>query len=279
MPTEYRTKQNRLGMQRPAAYPVGNLDYLVSEHLAETAPQAKALAARAVLASASAVASAAITTPTRKEKYIPRHSKWNANQGQTPRCVGYSITKAALAQRLIRQARDGSLTLTVRDGTVRTYENPDALADAVYERARTFDQANGNNFDEGATMWAGGMAARELGICREFRWGQDVADLINALLNGYVPIAGTDWRAAMSEPVALRIGSERIAVFQVYGDVEGGHAYAIPGADIDDGWGRIDQTWGEESYGVDGYARVPLRQLNQLLASGGELLILVGDPA
>jgi hypothetical protein len=281
MPREYRTTQSRLGMQHPLEYPVANLEYLISERFKDTAAAAKKLAAYATraagLTSAAASAVRSAMSSDAKQVYLQRWYGWNENQGPTPRCTGWATVVSWLHRRRREIAADGSVTITNRAGTPVTYPSLDALANAVYETARGFDQSQGWHYDEGATMWGSAMAARELGLCTGFRWGESIADGINAQLNGHAPCLGIDWTDGMEDPAIVHVGGERIAIIRDNGAVIGGHDICWTGTDIDDGFMRLNQTWDRKQYGVEGLARMPVRDGARRLASGGELLIFTDD--
>lgn len=269
MPSVLRTAPD-LGLQ--TTFDVRNLDYLIADKLADATREAERAAmsvTRGAFARVNETAfERALQALTWKRHW--RHP-WDGNQGQTPRCTGFSGIKAWLAGPVTHTEEDiraralswgiaGAKTLPL--GTVL-----DAMADVLYRRAQSIDRREGRYYSEGATMLAEAKAMQELGLIEAYWWGYTIAEYVAAMREGPV-LLGIDWYEGMDNP------DRKHGVIRRVGAIRGGHAIVSPYVDFDDGFGGVDQTWGRGSWGVNGQAKMPLEDLEQLIAAGGELLFI-----
>lgn len=240
-----------------------NLDYLIEDRLdADVQRQARnaALLTQRVgsmeLAAANdrplGAAAREASEQLRSWKVHWRH-EWIGDQGNTPRCTGFSGTKLWTA---------GPVTHPDRARGV----NLDLLANDLYYDAQAVDRREGRIYSEGATMLALAKAMQARGWISAYYWGYSLAAFVEAVRRGPV-LLGIDWLEGMDEP------DPKHGVIRAIGGNRGGHAILADYADFANGMVGLDNTWGR-GWGRGGKAYLPFEDLERLLAQQGEILVV-----
>jgi hypothetical protein len=185
------------------------------------------------------------TAPLRTSKYY--WSGWFGDQGQTSACVGYSWT--------------GWLTA---GPTTQVTKNWDTYARSTYKTAQTLDEWEGEAYD-GTSVRAGAKALQADGYITEYRWAWTIDEVVRAILDLGPVVVGTVWTEAMFYPLAS-------GQIKPDGEILGGHAYLLDGANLDRGTVRIKNSWSKE-WGNSGRAWITIPHLSHLLDMEGEAAV------
>lgn len=184
------------------------------------------------------------------------------DQGSEGACVGFSIAHELAARPVVVSADE-------------------ALALRLYRRAQQLDPWPGEAYS-GTSVLAGMQAAQELGHFDEYRWAFGVDDAVLAIGYRGPVVFGIPWYSGMYDAPN--------GVVRVSGELVGGHAIVGLGVTVRDSAGRrpsslaaVDRdrstvlllnSWGRD-YGVNGRARITLRDLDLLLQTRGECVVPV----
>ncbi len=170
------------------------------------------------------------------------------DQGQTPRCVGFSLAQELSAD---------PVSVACSDWT-----GPN-----IYALAQKLDEWPGEGYD-GTSLLAGLKALQQYGYVGEYRWAATVEDVLNSLSQiGPVIMAGP-WLSGMFTPDS-----------QGYVNVTGtsgsiGHCYLLGAVDAAQGDTTLRQTWGP-NWSVLGWdAKLRAESIRQLLAMGTQAAII-----
>jgi hypothetical protein len=170
---------------------------------------------------------------------------WWGDQGFTSECVIYSWLHAL---------HDSPVT---RPGMPKPLANPTAL----YREGQTFDGTPHWDVDSGLTMDAGAKVMRSHGYIREYRWADDLDDVLDALTGlGQVTI-GCWWRAGMDAPNAK-------GVVAYTGRPRGGHQFVANGFNKKHRLVRCKNSWGR-AWGKNGSFWLPFDAVTALLNDDG----------
>jgi len=183
------------------------------------------------------------------------------DQGQEGTCVGHGVVGEYLAS-------------PVR-GRVANAEAGHQLAVAVFDRCAQIDEFEGVSRENGTSVRAGMLVARERGWISGFNWAFNLSELRAALQTGPVVI-GVEWRSGMYD-------TDSYGGVNVAGDVVGGHCLVITGYSPNyRGAGpfyRWRNSW-SKSYGANGNGYITPADLDSILfQSGGEAAVPVGRKA
>lgn len=188
------------------------------------------------------------------------------DQGQTPRCTGYSTATLAIAG-------------PVKQKVLADYEHANAFADAVYHRAQVNDNKDyGWPVDEnnGATIRSTMKAGVEIGLYGSYLWGFTVDEIVEFLLHHGPVELGIVWDDQMSTPDER--GWIHVDTKEKLALVDDGHAISAVGVDrrvraYDGTKGGVvlAQTWGR-GWGIKGggTAWLSFADLAKLMLVGGE---------
>lgn len=179
----------------------------------------------------------------------PRSKIWNIrqrlNQGQLPRCVGYSIA--------------------MEIGMQPYYHNvTDYLADILYLEGQKIDYWPGEGYD-GTSVLAGMITAKKLGFFHEFRWAlppNPLEDMILTVGNKGPVVCGTNWYQGMFTPDAS-------GFVHPTGAIVGGHAYVISQVNIGQGYFYSPNSWGDAGF------KITFADMDKLIHENGEVCIPV----
>lgn len=163
------------------------------------------------------------------------------NQGQTPRCVGYSGK-----QFLLTRPTDKGLTGT-------------PSADDLYALAQKNDEFPGENYD-GTTARGLCKGLQSLGIITEYRWAANVNEIITYLLTRGPVLIGSDWLEGMDNP-------DSNGMLTVTGKPRGGHEYLAIGAVPTIDAIMFCNSWGP-TWGWGGYFFMKRMDLQHLVFNG-----------
>lgn len=182
------------------------------------------------------------------------------DQGQTPRCVGYSA-----AQEL------ASYPVAVKATA--------ALADEIYSTAQDLDEWPGSDY-EGTSVLAGAKALAQLGYIDAYHWAESIDDVAAAVAHAGPVVVGLPWLDSMFDP-------RPSGLLDVSGSVAGGHAIEVRGiltkprlAGEPSTIGpvfRLAQSWGA-GWGAGGDCYMRADGLERLVFGGdGEAVAYVGE--
>lgn len=182
----------------------------------------------------------------------PRSYTWSCavhlDQGQLGSCVGHGFTHLEIARPKPHKG------LTEDD------------AKALYYRAQQLDEYPGEQY-EGTSVNAGGLASREKGWLKEFRWATSVDDIVSAVGYHGPVVMGTNWYTGMMDTDAK-------GFVHPTGANEGGHCWLVKGVSVKGKYFRAHQSWGT-SWGLDGDFLISWDDLGILLADQGEAVVSV----
>lgn len=184
------------------------------------------------------------TLPARASARRSRYwsSSWLGDQKETPHCVGF-----AWAHWLSCVPNAAYL-----DGH------------GIYNLCLFYDEWEGEE-DEGTSVRAGAIVAKNVGLLSEYRWAKSKDALISTVLDLGPVVAGTMWYSRMSEP-------DRSNIINVGGAAVGGHAYLVDGLNLDTGLARIKCAWydGTRPWGSAGRVQLSIDDLWRLIKADGE---------
>lgn len=183
---------------------------------------------------------------------VPRSYTWSCpivlDQGSTPACTGFSVTQEAAA----RPVKVPNLT--------------NAIAQAVYRRAKQLDEWPGENYD-GSSVLGAMKAGTERKWYKEYRWAFSIDDLVLAVGYKGPAVLGIEWYEGMSDPDAK-------GIIRPTGGLQGGHAILCNGYNIKTQLFRLHNSWGP-SWGKNGECFISKADLATLLKREGEACIPV----
>lgn len=163
------------------------------------------------------------------------------DQGSTPQCVGYSSY--------------GFLTASpIRN---RPPFNPETL----YREAQDNDEWPGNDYD-GSSVRGAMKALQKRGLVSNYNWAPGCEAVIDHILAVGPVVMGTDWHDDMFTP-------DKKGFIHLGGQVAGGHAYLLIGADRDKKAVRILNSWGR-GWSDNGRAWLSFDDLDKLIQANGE---------
>lgn len=178
--------------------------------------------------------------PTKKSERVSRY--WNdkrivADQKMTPHCVGFAWCHWLASYPLFQ------------------FVDPDGL----YAGCKLIDDAPD---EDGTYVLAGARILKRLGFIEQYRWAKTLKSLVYTVLELGPVVVGTDWYEGMEEGPTL----------QVHGEILGGHAYLIVGANQKRQRFKIKNSWGR-SWGDDGHAWISFDDMETLLKAEGEVCL------
>lgn len=170
------------------------------------------------------------------------------DQGQTPRCVGFSLAQELSAEPVVIACSD--------------WTGPN-----IYNLAQKLDEWPGEGYD-GTSLLAGLKALKQWGYIGEYRWASSVEDVLNSLSQlGPVVMAGP-WLSGMFTPDAQGY----VNLTGTAGNI--GHCYMLGAVDAATSDTTLRQTWGP-SWSVLGWdAKLRAESIRQLLAMGTQAAII-----
>lgn len=176
---------------------------------------------------------------------------WWGNQGSTSQCVAYSW---------MHWLEDGPV---IQD-SIFGREKPLFQPIEFYHTCQLVDQWPGENYN-GTSVRAGAKVLCDLGVINEYRWAFNIDEIINTLLTFGPMVVGTKWYKDMQFP-------DKTGKVSVKGRSVGGHAYLLNGVDVNKGYIRIKNSWGNQ-WGDNGYGYITIDDFEKVFEDGGEACI------
>lgn len=162
-------------------------------------------------------------------------SRWlSADQKATPHCVGFAWSHW-LACAPLRQFVDPH---------------------GIYAGCKLID---GIPNEDGTYVRAGAKILKAAGFIKEYRWCSTLKPLVTTVLERGPVVVGTDWYSGM----------EAGGLVTLDGDVLGGHAWLIVGANRKTRRFKAKNSWGV-GWSDDGYFEISFDDMETLLRDGGE---------
>lgn len=203
--------------------------------------------------------------------------KLSLDQGQTPRCVGFSWTTLLVAGPVHQP------------GMIPDRDHAQRFADDLYMKCLDVDEFEGNDPCCGTSVRAAAKVLKSGGAIGAYLWAEAVADAVHFVLNHGPVVFGTVWPDSMMD-------TDKSGVLWVAPDstMSGphaqGHAYCALGVSTtrsfrnpytgerSSGGFKICQTWGDEKHGPgpwgltgDGFAWLPFAEADKLFLAQGEI--------
>jgi hypothetical protein len=166
-------------------------------------------------------------------------SRWCADQGNHPHCVGYAWAHWLLCV------------------PIRQWLDPAGL----YRLSQFLDEWPGEDYD-GTSVRAGAKVLHQLGFLSRYEWAWDVDTVAQTLLTQGPVVVGTAWTEGMTTP-------DDHGFIRLTGALQGHHAWLLSGVDTRQGIARAKNSWGT-SWGDSGRAWITLSDLDALLKDQGE---------
>lgn len=176
------------------------------------------------------------------------------DQGQTPRCVGFSLAQELSSEPVVIVCSDWT-------------------APNIYNLAQKLDEWPGEGYD-GTSLLGGLKALVQYGAVTEYRWAANAEDVWMSLSQlGPVVMAGP-WLSGMFTPDA----EGRVHVTGSSGNI--GHCYLLGEIDVAKSRAYIEQTWGPHWSVLGWRGWLDLEDVNKLLGMGTQAAIITGraDP-
>lgn len=186
-----------------------------------------------------------------REKYWWADGWWG-NQGSTTMCVAYSW---------LHYLEDGPV---IQDAGDTTRVKPLIPPAKLYKESQLRDPWAGEQY-AGTTVRAAAKILKDLGLIKEYRWADNITDVVNTLLTIGPMVVGTKWSGNMSKP-------DTRGIIKLGGQDMGGHAYLLDGVNLDKKVIRIKNSWGRE-WGREGFAFISIEDMAKLLSDGGEACV------
>lgn len=176
------------------------------------------------------------------------------DQGREGHCVGFGVS--------------GELGATPEPRAV-----DDEFAHAMFYAAQAVDRRSGRWYQDGATLLAGCVAAKEAGLISRFEWAFTYQQYLYGLMRRRPALHGVSWLRGMFSP-------DSRGLLSISGDVLGGHAiYSVayfPAHRSPFGFNTVEivQSWGTD-HGDQGRVFVRAEPWWELLRDGGETAFLI----
>jgi hypothetical protein len=172
---------------------------------------------------------------------------WKGNQKKTPQCVGYAWAH------------------WLEDGPI-THKGPAPIIKprVIYTEAQKVDEWPGNAY-AGTSVRAGAKVLKERGFILEYRWANELLDVVNVILTQGPIVVGTNWYENMSYP-------DKNHLVTATGCYLGGHAYVLNGVSLSKQRFRLKNSWGS-TWGNRGSAYISFNDFEMLLRDRGEACI------
>lgn len=166
-------------------------------------------------------------------------SRWYADQGNTPHCVGYAAAR------------------WLECDPVRQYLDPDG----VYAMAQHVDEWEGTDYD-GTSVRGAMKVLATLGFISEYLWAWSVDQILGHVLEVGPVVIGVNWYRGMSYP-------DDYGVIVPSGPIDGGHAILVDEVNVPRELVGLNNTWGPD-WGLDGRCYLHFDHLARLLREDGE---------
>jgi len=192
--------------------------------------------------------------PRKKPRNRKSYRYWHANgwwgdQKLSPYCVGFAWA---------HWLEDGPVT--------HRGKPPIEKPISIYNDAQMVDEWEGEDY-EGTSVRAGAKVLKKRGYIEQYRWANDIDDVIYTLLYRGPMVVGTWWYEHMSHPDAQTI-------MDVSGFNMGGHAYLLNGINTKTDLLRVKNSWGRD-WGNAGHAYIAIDDFAELLADEGEACLAI----
>lgn len=190
----------------------------------------------------------------RELEELPRRKIWYSpgvwDQGGTSQCVSYSTNKWLWGGPVVNRRAPWSL-------------------EQFYLDCQRNDEWPGEDYD-GTSVRAAFKLLKDRGYVSEYRWAFDHPTVLKHVLTVGPVVFGTDWYIEMFTP-------DRWGYIEPAGEIVGGHAYKVVGADQDRkhplsgelGAYRIVNSWGE-GWGQNGRCWLTFSAADKLIRAWGE---------
>lgn len=192
----------------------------------------------------------------KRRSYTWRCDKY-LNQGEEGACVGFSIGHE----------------LAANPAPVRRI-GPSYCRKKIYWEAQKLDPWRGGAYPgarpryDGTSLLCGVKVARRLGWFEEYRWSFTFSNFLLGLGYHGPAVIGVTWYEDMYEP------DDRGFVAPT-GEEVGGHCILANGVDIRARTVTLHNSWGRR-WGIRGECKVSWRDMEDLLADGGEAVFFGG---
>ena len=187
--------------------------------------------------------------PERNHRYWWTSGAWHGDQGNFPECVGYAWTHFLSVGPITHKAK------------------PPYDPRHLYREAQKVDQWPGENY-AGTSVRAGAKVLQAAGLIESYLWAYDADTVTDALFTKGPVVLGTWWYEGMSKP------EKGTNIIRATGARQGGHAYIIPGGTKKRGMYKVMNSWGK-GYGFNGFAWLPMEEVDKLLKDQGEACLAI----
>lgn len=191
-----------------------------------------------------------VTPPTAPDIRYWNANGWWGNQGNTSRCTIFAHVHCEY---------DGPVTHP-------TWPKPtEALLTRLYQLGQDIDGTPHSDVDSGLTSDAAAKVMRNEGYIGEYRWGENLDEVIECVRVAGPGALGTWWPTGMDAPDSRG--------FVTYtGSKRGGHQFKVDGVNTRQKFFRCKNSWGRD-WGKNGFFYVTFDTMRAILEDGGEFCI------
>lgn len=192
------------------------------------------------------------------EQQVPKTYSWDVkahlDQGQEGACVGFAFSHELLSPPNFRAGQTNE------------------TAKGYYCEIQKVDPWPGGECDgnrdplySGTSVLSGVKYFVGLGYYSAYRWALSEEEMFIAVGNKGPAVIGVNWYSGMEDP-------DSSGFIHVDGQIMGGHCTLVYGVDVESGFYRIWNSWGE-SWGQDGTCKISRADMARLLQEDGECVL------
>lgn len=210
----------------------------------------------------------------RRLDWLPEFDDRSLGYKISARASGFSTkparTRMWTKKRVLDQGQEGACTGFALVGCMLTTPKAwlgltNTEAHLVYMEARRDDEYPGEDY-EGSSVLGAMRAGVKLGLIAEYWWATTLEEIISGVSHYGAMEFGSDWLTGMDHP-------DEKGFVHFTGTRRGGHAYEVGGVNVHEEYFRLDNSWGEDGYGIKGSAKISFADVQKIIDSQGEFAL------